>query len=199
LFYLCGVTLWGFFASTFAASANLFVSNEHIFSKVYFPRLISAGSALLSKLIVFAVQFIIFIGISMLTYRQVLQDRINVRVLLLPLLLLLIALFAVGLGLVVAASTVRYRDLQKLVGFGTQLLLYATPVIYPFAAVPASIARWLQWNPLTPIFETARWGFFSTEPVPPSQLAYGAIASAVVFVCGIASFNRVERNFVDEI
>ena len=199
LFYLLGVTFWGLFASTFGASANLFVANEHIFSKVYFPRLVSMLSGLLSKMVIFAIQLAIFALVSVIAYRDVLADRINAAVFLAPLALVTISMLATGLGLLIAASTVRYRDFRKLVSFGTQLMLYATPVIYSVEDVPSRILSVLRWNPLTPIFESLRWGFFDAQPVEFADLAYSTAVSIATLALGVAAFHRVEQSFVDEI
>ncbi len=199
LFYLCGITFWGLFASTFKATATLFVSNEHIFSKVYFPRWVSILSALLSQFLIFLIQFSVFTVLGLFYFFDVLHDRVNMIALLAPVCILSIVTFAIGLGLLVTSSTVRYRDFRKIVDFGTQLLLYATPVIYPLTQVPDSILRWLRWNPLAAPFETIRAGLLGTEPASLSQLGYAFFASAIMLILGVLAFHRVERNFVDEI
>ena len=175
------------------------MSNEHLFSKVYFPRWVSILSALLSQFLIFLIQFSVFAVLSLFYFFDVLSDRVNLLALLTPVCILSIVTFAIGFGLLVASSTVRYRDFRKTVDFGTQLLLYATPVIYPLTQVPESILRWLHWNPLAAPFETIRAGFLGTDPAPPSQLAYALSVSVVTLVLGVLAFHRVERSFVDEI
>lgn len=199
LFYLLGVTFWGLFATTFTTTANIFVANEDIFSKVYFPRLVSILSALLSQSIIFAIQFLIFSVLAIALYGGLLAERLNQGVYLVPLIMAIVVLAALGLGLLVAASTVRYRDLRKTITFGIQILLYATPVIYPLSEVPESILNWLRWNPLATPFEALRAAFFGTAGVTSGALLYSLSVVLAMAVWGVLAFHKVERNFVDEI
>ena len=199
VFYLCGVTFWGLFSKSLTSTAHMFVSNEHLFSKVYFPRLVSVLSSVLTHGFVFLVQIVIFLAVYGIFYSSLLWEKVNLAVLLIPVYLFVIVVLSTGLGLIVAASTVRYRDLRNLVGFGVQLLMFATPVIYPFANVPASIARWLRLNPLVPAFEGIQAAFFDSVDVAFSGLVYAVVSSLLVLVVGLSAFGRVERKFVDEI
>ena len=159
LFYLAGVTAWNYFAECFRKTANSFTQNAHIFGKVYFPRVIAPLSVTLTNLITFGIQFLLFLGFLFYFMYSSAVVQPNVYILLFPLLILMMGFMGLGFGMLVSALTTKYRDLQFLVAFGIQLLMYATPVIYPISAIPAKYHWIILANPMTSVIETFRYAF----------------------------------------
>lgn len=199
LFYMAGTVIWTYFANVMTDTSGTFVRNAHIFGKVYFPRLVVPVATLLSKLIAFAIQFaflLLFIAWFALRGADV---GPNAWVLATPLLLLMMAAFGLGLGVIVSALTTRYRDLTVLVGFGVQLFMYASPIIYPLSALPEGWRFLAALNPVAPIVETFRYAYLGAGAASPVLLAYSAVVILVVLVLGVALFNGVERTFMDTV
>ena len=202
LFYLCGLLAWNYFAQCLSSIAASLTANAHLFSKVYFPRLIIPLSIVISNLIPFAIQCITFL--SFYFYYKIFTsagDMINPNhfILLLPFLLLETAAVGLGVGLWIAALTVKYRDFQHLVSFLVQLWMYATPVIYPISSIPERWQFLTVLNPMSGIVESYRYAFFGTGFV---DWRYLSISAGLVFfslVTGLLVFNKVERTFVDTI
>jgi lipopolysaccharide transport system permease protein len=124
---------------------------------------------------------------------------LNWFVLLFPVVILLMALLGLGLGLVITAMTTKYRDLAFLVAFGVQLLMYATPVIYPLSAAPEKYRDLIALNPLSGLVETFRYGFTGAGQFYPGAFAYSIISTIVILMIGLVTFNKVEKNFVDTV
>jgi lipopolysaccharide transport system permease protein len=199
LFYMAGTIAWNYFADSLNKTSTVFRDNASIFGKVYFPRLIMPISIIFSNLVKFAIQLSLFI--ILLVYYMVSGYKIepNWFVLLFPFIILIMALLGLGLGLIITALTTKYRDLIFLVTFGVQLLMYATPVIYPLSAASAKYRTIIALNPLSGLVETFRYGFLGTGQFYPAAFAYSIIASIIIFVVGLVVFNRVEKDFVDTI
>ncbi|WP_182869703.1 ABC transporter permease [Rhodopirellula sp. JC639] len=198
LFYMSGVVLWNYFSECFNKTATVFRDNASLFGKVYFPRLLIPLSIVTSNLIRFAIQFGLFL--AMLAY-YVAGGVVtpNRWALLLPLSVLVMATLGLAFGMSFSALTTKYRDLIFLLQFGVQLLMYATPVIYPASQIPPGIAAVLAWNPLAPLFELTRLGFLGTGTVSVGGVAYSVIFAAVAFLVSTVIFNRVERTFMDSV
>ncbi len=199
LFYMAGTVLWSYFAAALTKTSSTFTANAGLFGKVYFPRLAVPLSLLVSNLVGFGIQFGLFL--VFLAYFGLRGAAIhpNGWVLLTPLLLLLMAGLGLGFGIIISSLTTRYRDLQYLVGFGAQLLMYATPVIYPMSAVPARY-RWLILvNPMTPIVESFRTAFLGAGSVSMWYLFYSAGFALAVLALGLLLFNRIEQTFMDTV
>ncbi|HRW64705.1 MAG TPA: ABC transporter permease [Candidatus Competibacter sp.] len=199
LFYMAGTVIWTYFANVMTDTSGTFVRNAHIFGKVYFPRLVVPVSTLLSKLIAFAIQFAFLLMFMAWFVLRGADLAPNAWVLVTPLLLLMMAAFGLGLGVIVSALTTRYRDLTVLVGFGVQLFMYASPIIYPLSALPEDWRFWAALNPITPIVETFRYAYLGAGAASPMLLAYSAVVILVVLILGVAMFNRVERTFMDTV
>ena len=197
LFYLAGVTGWNYFSSCLRSTSNTFTANASLFGKVYFPRAITPLSIIISNLI----QFGIGMGLFLVTYCYFLfigyPLKPNITLLLLPILVIIMGVMGLGLGMLVSAMTTKYRDLQYLVEFGVQLLMYATPVILPLSAIPAKYKPLMLANPMTGVLETLKYGFFGTGTFSLSLLAYSAIFTLVAFIVGLVVFNYTEKNFMD--
>lgn len=200
LFYLAGMTPWNYFSTCLTKTSNTFVSNAGIFGKVYFPRLIVPLSIVVSTIIQFGIQFILFIGVLLyyLLAGAAIKPQWEWITLLTPFLVLLMAALGLGAGIVVSSLTTKYRDFTFLIAFGVQLMMYATPVIYPVSEVPEKW-RWLiQLNPMSAPIEGFR-AIFLGGPIPWSALGFStALTSALLFV-GVVIFNKVEKSFMDNV
>jgi lipopolysaccharide transport system permease protein len=200
LFYLSGITLWNYFSDCFSKTSNTFVANAGIFGKVYFPRLATPISIVISNLIKLGIQILLFACIAVYrVYFHGAQININQAILLLPLLIILMAIMGLGLGIIFSALTTKYRDLSFLLTFGIQLLMYATPIIYPLSFTAGKLHQILSYNPITPIIENFRYAFFGIGYLDIPGLIYTTVFSLVVLILGVIIFNRVEKNFMDTV
>lgn len=198
VFYMAGITCWNYFAECLNRSAGTFINNAGIFGKVYFPRLCVPISVVISNMIKFGIQFGLFF-VFLAYYFAKGEIHPNVWMLLTPVLVLIMAALGLGVGIIVSALTIRYRDLQVLITFGVQLLMYATPVIYPLSSISEKY-RWLVLaNPMSAIVETFRYAFLGTGTFELSYLLYSAVATLVILFAGILLFNHVERTFMDTV
>lgn len=199
LFYLAGITCWGYFSESLTKTSETFTSNTNIFGKVYFPRIIVPLSIVVSNLLKFAVQFALFL--VFLVYYQVAGYEIGLNVVALwfPLLIVLMASLGLGMGMIISSLTTKYRDLRFLLQFATQLAMYATPVIYPASTLPEKYQWIIQLNPLTPILEAFRYGFLGAGQFSVLHLAYSTAFAAVIMLVGTLMFNRVEKTFMDTV
>jgi len=199
LFYLAGNSIWGYFSACLGGTSNTFVANAGIFGKIYFPRLIIPISVILSNLVSFGIRFSTFIFFLLYFMFAGAELRPNLYILLLPVLLIIMAGLGLGLGIIVSSLTTKYRDLQHMLGFGLQLLMYASPVIYPISTVPEQWRWLLLANPVTPVIEIFRKAFLGVSSLGPVYLLYSAAVMFVVLLIGILIFNRVENTFVDTV
>jgi lipopolysaccharide transport system permease protein len=199
LFFMAGTVMWGYFAAVLTGTSATFTNNAGLFGKVYFPRLAVPVSILLSKLLGFAVQFAFFLCFVAFFMLRGAEVSPNAWALATPLLLLLMAALGLGLGVIVSAMTTRYRDLAVVVGFGVQLLMFATPVVYPLSALPEPYRTWMVFNPIAPLMEFFRYGYLGAGTVSVAMLAYSAAVTVAVLVVGIVMFNKVERTFMDTV
>ena len=199
LFYLSGLTVWNYFAQCLTVTSNTFISNAAIFGKVYFPRLVMPLSVIISNLIQFGIQLALFLAIFMYFLLSGYPLHPNAVMLLIPVLLAIMAALGLGLGIIVSALTTRYRDLTHLVTFGVQLLMYATPVIYPLSSLSEKYRFLILANPASAVVETFRYAFLGTGVFEPMHLLWSAGAALVILGIGIVLFNHVERTFVDTV
>jgi lipopolysaccharide transport system permease protein len=200
LFYLAGTTPWNYFAACLTKTSNTFVSNAGIFGKVYFPRLVVPLSVVMSNIVQFAIQFLLFLCFFLwyLGQGSALQPDWRAIVLLTPLLLLLMAALGLGTGIIVSSLTTKYRDLTFLVGFGVQLLMYATPVIYPMSAVPERYRWIILANPMSAPIDAFRASFLGGA-IPWRGLLMCSAVTAVLLIIGVLLFNKVEKSFMDTV
>ncbi len=199
LFYLSGVILWSYFAACLNKTSSTFIDNAGLFGKVYFPRMAVPVAIVISNFNTFLVQFLLFLGFFFYYHFSTDLVQPNAHLLLLPLLIIIMALMGLGAGLLISSLTTKYRDLRFLVVFGVQLLMFATPVIYPLSSVPPAYRDILVWNPMTPVIETFRYAFLGTGSFRWDLLLYAAGFSLLLFLLGGLIFNRVERNFMDTV
>lgn len=199
LFYLAGITVWNYFSQTLTATSTVFTSNAAIFGKVYFPRLTLPLSIVVSNLIRFGVQFLLFLAawVFYLVTTDVVHP--NWAMLLLPVLLVLMGLLSLGLGMIFSSLTTKYRDLAMLLTFGVQLLMYATPIIYPLSTLSPKYKWLILANPMTSIVETFRYGFLGRGEFSWGALGYSALATLVFLLVGALIFNKVQKSFTDTV
>lgn len=200
LFYLTGIVAWNYFAECLTKTSSVFRDNANIFGKVYFPRLIMPLSIVASNLVRFAVQFLLLI--CMLAYYAIFEGfriEVNAYLLLLPVMIFVMAILGLGSGMIISALTTKYRDLAFLVTFGVQLLMYATPVIYPLSTASPSVKGIIAANPMTPVLEGIRLGLLGKGDMSAASLAYALVSSLVILFSGIIVFNRVEKTFIDSV
>ena len=199
LFYMAGNTVWSYFSVCLVSTSNTFAANAGIFGKVYFPRLSMPISVVISNLISFAIRFVMFLLFVVYFTLAGADIHPNWWILSLPLLALIMALMGLGFGIIISSLTTKYRDLQQLVGFGVQLLMYATPVIYPLSSIEGGW-RWLILaNPMTPIVEVFRLAFLGVSAIDPLWLLYSLAITVIVFLAGVLIFNHVETSFMDTV
>ena len=199
LFYMAGTVAWTYFADSLTKTSTVFKDNANIFGKVYFPRLIMPVSIVFSNLVKFGVQFILFLMLLAYYITGGYNVQPNLFILLFPVLMLLMAILGLGLGLIITALTTKYRDLAFVVAFGMQLLMYATPIIFPLSAAPAKYRTIIMLNPMSGLIETFRYGFLGTGQFYAGAFVYSIVASLILFLLGLIVFNKVEKNFVDTI
>jgi lipopolysaccharide transport system permease protein len=199
LFYMAGITTWNYFADSLTKVSTIFRDNASIFGKVYFPRMIMPLSVVVSNLVKFGIQLLLFI--LMMVYYRVSGAVFAPTwyLLFFPLLVLLMAAQGLGLGLIITAMTTKYRDLSFLVAFGVQLLMYATPVIYPLSSLPDKYRTLASLNPMAEIIELSRLGFLGQGYFSWYNLAYTITATLVILLAGTIIFNKVEKNFIDTV
>lgn len=198
LFYLAGVTLWNYFSSCLIRASNIFTSNANLFGKVYFPRLIMPLTIVISNLMKFGVQFLLFLSVwaYFLIKEQVTP---NIWLLATPFLVLLMALFSLGVGMIFSSLTTKYRDLQKLLNFGVNLFMYATPVVYPLSSLTGVWKEIAMYNPLTGIFECFKYGWLGKGDFSIQTLGVSSAIILVLLLVGIVIFNKVEKDFMDTV
>jgi lipopolysaccharide transport system permease protein len=200
LFYLSGTVIWTYFADCLNKTSNTFVQNASLFGKVYFPRMAVPISILISSFITFLIQFALFIIFVLFFALRGTDIQPNwFWVMLSPLLMLMMAGLGLGLGIIISSLTTKYRDLRFLITFGVQLMMYATPVIYPVSSVPERFQPLILANPITPIVETFRYAFLGAGTVNLWHLLYSFIFMLVVVFQGTVIFNRVEQTFMDTV
>jgi lipopolysaccharide transport system permease protein len=200
LFYLAGITLWNYFSESLTKNSETFLTNQAVFGKVYFPRLVVPLSVTLTGLLKMVIQFAVFVLVYIWYAVKGTPVAPNAYAFLLPVLILILAGLGLGFGIIISSLTTKYRDLKFLVTFAIQLWMYATPVIYPLSVMEGSFHKYmwiLQANPLTAVMETFKYGFLGQGTFSWGMLAYSFGFMVVVLFLGVIVFNRVERSFMD--
>lgn len=199
VFYMLGTTVWTYFSSCLTKTSSTFTGNAAIFGKVYFPRLVTPISTVISGLINFGVQFLMFLGF--MAYFMIKGSPIepNLWILITPLLLVQLAALALGFGIIISSMTTKYRDLAVLVTFGVQLWMYATPVVYPASQIGGKLKTLMMLNPVSPIVESFRYAFLGSGSIPWNYLGISVVTTLVVLFAGVVLFSRVEKTFMDTV
>lgn len=199
LFYMSGNLVWGFFSSCVFENNNIFGNNAYIMGKVYFPRLVIPLANTLTKLIDLTIQLLMFIIFFFVFQFRGYTFNPNLWLIAVPFVLLMISATGFGIGLIFSSLTIKYRDLNVFLGVGMNLLMYASPVIYPLSKLTAPWNRLVLINPAAGVIETFRYAFFSVGNVPIASLIWGVILMVIILTTGLVLFNKVEKTFVDTI
>ena len=202
LFYLAGITLWNYFSESLIKTSDTFLTNQAIFGKVYFPRLIAPLSVSITGLIKMLIQFSVFVFVYLYYVYKGSDISPNNYAFLFPLLVLILMTLSLGIGIIISSLTTKYRDLKFLLAFAVQLLMYSTPIIYPLSVMQGNYSKYMwiiQANPVTSIVETFRYGFLGQGMFSWVALGYSFIFSVIVLFLGIVIFNKTERSFMDVI
>lgn len=200
VFYLSGICLWEYFSECLTAVSNTFQSNAGLFGKVYFPRLVSPVSVVISKMFRFSLQ----LGTFIIVYLLFLFKGVNLcptwYLLLFPVLVFMIQCLALGLGLIISSLTTKYKDLVNFFGVFVSLWMYATPIVYPLSYVTnPTLHKIMLFNPMTAIIETFKYGAYGAGEFSWTSLGYSAVIIFVLLFIGIAMFNRKQKFFIDTI
>ena len=199
LFYMCGTICWNYFSTNLTVTSTTFVSNAAIFGKVYFPRLVLPISTVITNLISFGIQLCTFLVFGIIYMFNGYSIHPNWCILLFPLLLIQMAMLSLGFGIIISALTTKYRDLAMLVSFGVQLWMYATPVAYSSTLIPEKWLGLYMLNPMAPIIETFRYGFFGSGTVTIMYIFISWFITILVLCIGVILFNKVEKTFMDTV
>lgn len=200
LFNLAGISIWNYFKSCLTATSDTFRSNAGIFSKVYFPRIISPLSVVISNLMRFGIQLLIFIGFYVYYYFAGASIALNSSIVLFPFLIVIMGLLGLGLGMVISSMVTKYRDLKYLLNFGVQLLMYTSAVMYPLALMREKLPdyAWLvEYNPMAYVIEAGRYMLLSSGSLSIQGLLFTSISTIIIVLLGVLIFNKTEKRFVD--
>ena len=203
LFYMCGITLWNYFSDTLTKTSDTFTANANIFGKVYFPRMIVPLSIVVSNLIKLGIQFLLFI---LLWIFYILKDdsiiHPNSALLAVPFLIILMGFLGLSFGILISSMTTKYRDLKFLVVFGVQLLMYASPIVFPLSLVTQKYPQYKLFilaNPVTSIIEAFKYAFLGVGEFNWVYLLYSLVFAVVLFFISLIIFHKVEKNFMDTV
>ena len=200
LFYFAGITMWNYFSDCLTRNSKIFIENQGVFGKVYFPRLVLPISIVISNLVRFFIQFGIFLLIfAFFMFQPKYTIQPNIYIALLPVLILMTAGLSLGFGIIFSSMTTKYKDLTFLLQFGVQLWMYATPVIYPLNKISADKQWLLALNPMTSIIEAFKYAFVGQGVFSWFYLAYSFAFMAILLFVGIIIFNKVEKGFMDTV
>jgi lipopolysaccharide transport system permease protein len=199
LFYLSGIVAWTYFATCLNGTSSTFVNNAGIFGKVYFPRLVSPISIIISSMVQLGIQLILLL--SFMIYYSLIgyHIQINYHLVYIPLIIINLAFMGLGFGIIFSALTTKYRDLTNFLGFGVQLWMYITPVIFPSSSVPEKYRILVFINPVAPLIEAFKNGLIGAGEFNPRRLLYSVLFTALILFIGVVLFNRTEQNFMDTV
>ena len=199
LFYLTGLTLWNYFSSNLTGTSNTFVSNAGIFSKVYFPRLVIPIATTVSSMIRFGIQLLLLFTVMLIYFFKGYTFHFSWYTLYIPFLFINTALLALACGIIISSLTTKYHDFQYLLGFGIQLWMYATPIIYPVSIMPKEYAWVIACNPMAPMIEAFKFGFLGIGSFNATAILGSFITTIVLLFGGVLFFNKVEGSFMDTV
>lgn len=198
LFFLSGNVAWTYFSSCLTSTADTFTGNAGILGKVYFPRIVMPISTVITNLISFGIQFVMFV-IFLIYYIFIGEVSSNLYVLMVPVFVVHMAMLSLGVGIIISALTTKYRDLKMLVGFGMQLWMYGTPVAYDIGIIPEQFMSLYMLNPMTPIINGFRYSFLGIGSWSWSYYLISCVMTIVILFIGVILFSRVEKTFMDTV
>ena len=199
LFYMAGIITWNYFSTALTSTSNSLAGNAGIYGKVYFPRIIIPLATLISSLVRYFIQLMLFfclLGYFIINNAESIQIQFHL-IWLLPVLVILMGIQGLGFGLLFSAITSKYRDVRFLIGFGVQLLMYASPVIFPLSIVPEKYKWIILANPMSAIVESFRYMIFGVGQVSYNSILYSLIFTGGIFFLGFLIFNHIEKDFID--
>ena len=202
LFNLASITIWNYFTSCLTGTSNTFAANAGIFGKVYFPRIIAPMTVVISNLIRFGIQLFIFFVFYAYFFWKGAPLHFDWTLLLFPFTVILMGVLGLGIGMIISSLVTKYRDFNYLIGFGVQLLMYISAVIYPMSLIAEKIPEyaWLvHYNPLAYVIETTRHMLLGIGEVPVFGMIYTVVITVILFIVGILLFNRTEKSFIDTV
>jgi lipopolysaccharide transport system permease protein len=202
LFNLAGIMVWNYFTSCLNDTSDTFKKNASIFGKVYFPRIIVPLSIVVSNLVKFGIQFLIFIAFYIYYVFKGMELELSSITLFFPLLVILMGFLGLGLGMIISSLVTKYRDLSFLVGFGVQLLMYLSAVMYPMALLKEKLPSfgWLiEYNPLAYVVETSRYLLLKEGTISGFGMIYTVVITFVIVIVGLLIFNKTEKSFIDTV
>lgn len=199
IFYMASNTIWSYFALCLNQTSNTFVSNAAVFGKVYFPRLTTPISVVLTGILDLVIQLFMLIITMAFFYYKGETVKITIWVVTIPLLIFQVALLGLGCGIIISSLTTKYRDLAVLVGFGVQLWMYASPVVYSVTQIPEKYYKIFMLNPMSPIITIWRKAFLGVGSVPYVAWGISWIITIVLLCIGILLFSRIEKTFMDTV
>ena len=201
LFYLLGISVWGYFSSCVSSTSNSFVTNADIFGKVYFPRIIMPLVAVTTNLLALAIQLAIFVAFYIYYVAIGTPLAIHWQIVLFPFLIALLAFMAVGFGMIFSSLTTKYRDLQIMLAKIISLWVYATPVIYPMSMVASNekLHLIMSLNPVTSVVEAIRFSLLGQGEFSWLWLGYSVLCTVVLLIFGLMLFNKVQKSFMDTV
>ncbi len=202
LFNLAGITIWNYFTACLNDTSDTFKKNAAIFGKVYFPRVIMPLSVVVSNLLKFGIQFSIFIAFYIYYYFQGAAVSLNGSAVFFPILVAMMGVLGLGLGMIISSLVTKYRDFTYLIGFGVQLLMYLSAVMYPMALLKEKLPKygWLvDFNPLAYIVETTRYMLLDAGEISIVGLTITFIVTILIFIGGLLIFNKTEKSFIDTV
>ena len=199
LFYMAGNVPWLYFSTCLTSTSNTFVGNAGVFGKVYFPRLTTPIATVISSVLNFLIQFVMFLGFTIYFMLSGADVHITWVAALTPLLILEMAMLGMGFGIIISSLTTKYRDLQVLVSFGVSLWMYATPIIYSASSLSPKMYSLIMLNPMSPIVELMRYGWLGAGTTPWGFWGLSWIVTVIVLFLGVIMFNKVEKTFMDTV
>lgn len=198
-FYMSGNIVWTCFAGCLTSTSGTFIDNASIMGKIYFPRLVMPISAVFTAICDFFIQLILFAGLLVLLTMQGNIIVINEWIVAVPLVILELSILGLGCGIIISSLTTKYRDLRILVGFGVQLWMYASPVVYSLSLIPEKYRGLYMLNPVTPCIVIFRQAFLGIGKIPYLQWGISWGVTAVILIIGVLVFNRIEKTFMDTV
>ncbi|PIF31380.1 lipopolysaccharide transport system permease protein [Flavobacterium sp. 9] len=202
LFNLAGITVWNYFTACLNGTSDTFKANAGIFGKVYFPRIITPLSVVISTLIKFGIQFLIFIVFYIFYYFNEANLSLNSSVFFFPVLIIIMGILGLGLGMLISSMVTKYRDFSNLIGFGIQLLMYLSAVMYPMELIKQKLPKYgwiVDYNPLAYVIETSRYMLLNVGQISILGLVYTFGITIVIFFIGLLVFNKTEKSFIDTV
>ena len=199
LFYLAGSVVWSYFSTCVNSTGNTFKTNSQIFEKVYFPRIVMPISNIIFSMLQFGIQFLFFLCFLLYFYYSGVEIILDYKVFLIILLLFHLAILSLGVGALISSLCSKYKDLSLAIGFGIQLWMFATPIVYPLSVIPENFHFLISLNPVTSIVESFRHIFLGNSSISFEIYSTSIIVTLFIFLMGLFSFIKVEKNFIDTV